>query len=110
MGGYDVLNNRNSYFGNKITSRDGLAGTYDIAKYGIQQLTPDILDNVYNLGESAIFSKQIRQKNPVLLERTSTQELLKLLGINTMTYDKKAQLEKALSEELRRSKKDKVAN
>jgi len=70
----------------------------------------DILDNIYNLGESAIFSKEKRQKNPVLLERTSTQELLKLAGFNTMTYDKKAQLEKALSEELRRSKKDKIAN
>jgi len=106
----DVINNRNSYFGNKITNRDGLAGAYDIAKYGIQQLTPDIADNIYNLGESTIFSKEKRQKTPVLLERTSTQELLKLLGFNTMTYDKKAQLEKALSEELKKSKKEKVTN
>jgi len=104
----DVLENRNSYFNSKITSRDGLASVYDIVKYGAQQITPDIVDNIYNLGESAIFPKEKRQKNPVLLERTSTQELLKLLGLNTLTYDKEAQKKKATNEILKKEKKDVV--
>lgn len=94
----DILNNSNSYFGGKITNNEGALKAYDLSKYGVQQITPDILDNVWNLAESKMLSKEKRTKNPVIQPRTTTQELLRFLGINSMTYNKANQARKVANE------------
>lgn len=97
----DILNNSNSYFGGKITNNEGALKAYDLSKYGIQQITPDILDNVWNLAESKMLSKEKRTKNPVIQPRTTTQELLKFFGINSMTYNKDNQARKVANEKIK---------
>lgn len=97
----DILNNSNSYFGGKITNNEGVLKAYDLSKYGIQQITPDILDNVWNLAESKMLSKEKRTKNPVIQPRTTTQELLKFFGINSMTYNKANQARKVANEKIK---------
>ncbi|WP_323669142.1 hypothetical protein [Aliarcobacter butzleri] len=97
----DILNNSNSYFGGKITNNEGALKAYDLSKYGIQQITPDILDNIWNLAESKILSKEKRTKNPVIQPRTTTQELLKFFGINSMTYNKDNQARKVANEKIK---------
>lgn len=97
----DILNNSNSYFGGKITNNEGALKAYDLSKYGIQQITPDILDNVWNLAESKMLSKEKRTKNPVIQPRTTTQELLKFFGINSMTYNKANQARKVANEKIK---------
>jgi len=97
----DILNNSNSYFGGKITNNEGALKAYDLSKYGIQQITPDILDNVWNLAESKMLSKEQRTKNPVIQPRTTTQELLKFFGINSMTYNKVNQARKVAKEKMK---------
>ncbi len=94
----DILNNSNSYFGGKITNNEGALKAYDLSKYGVQQITPDILDNVWNLAESKMLSKEKRTKNPVIQPRTTTQELLRFFGINSMTYNKANQARKVANE------------
>ncbi|MCG3657931.1 hypothetical protein [Aliarcobacter butzleri] len=97
----DILNNSNSYFGGKITNNEGALKAYDLSKYGVQQITPDILDNVWNLAESKMLSKEKRTKNPVIQPRTTTQELLKFFGINSMTYNKANQSRKVANEKIK---------
>ncbi|MBF7065755.1 hypothetical protein [Aliarcobacter butzleri] len=97
----DILNNSNSYFGGKITNNEGALKAYDLSKYGVQQITPDILDNVWNLAESKMLSKEKRTKNPVIQPRTTTQELLKFFGINSMTYNKANQARKVANEKIK---------
>ncbi|MFY4810773.1 hypothetical protein ACOTWH_09135 [Aliarcobacter butzleri] len=97
----DILNNSNSYFGGKITNNEGALKAYDLSKYGVQQITPDILDNVWNLAESKMLSKEKRTKNPVIQPRTTTQELLKFFGINSMTYNKANQARKVSNEKIK---------
>ncbi|MCT7643469.1 hypothetical protein [Aliarcobacter butzleri] len=97
----DILNNSNSYFGGKITNNEGVLKAYDLSKYGVQQITPDILDNVWNLAESKMLSKEKRTKNPVIQPRTTTQELLKFFGINSMTYNKANQARKVANEKIK---------
>lgn len=97
----DILNNSNSYFGGKITNNEGALKAYDLSKYSVQQITPDILDNVWNLAESKMLSKEKRTKNPVIQPRTTTQELLKFFGINSMTYNKANQARKVANEKIK---------
>jgi hypothetical protein len=98
---YEVLNNRNLYYGGKITYKDGAKGAYDIAKYATQQITPDVLDKAWNLAESKVLSKNARRKHPVIQPRSTLQEIFNLVGLNTLTYDKLRQREKILNERLR---------
>ena len=100
-GGYEVLNNQNLYYGGKISYNEGQRKAYDITKYAVQQISPDAVDKVWNMAESAILSKKRRTKHPVIQPRTKTQEALNLLGLNTLTYDKKAQKKKAIKERLK---------
>ena len=106
-GGQDVLRNRNSYFGGKITNNEGALKAYDLTKYAVEQITPDALDNVYNLAESKIMSKEKRTKNPVMQPRTTAQELIKMFGINSMTYNKANQAREVEKQKLNKLKKDK---
>ena len=97
----DIPRNQDSYFGGKITNKDGALKAYHIGKYAVEQITPDVLDNVYNFAESKIMSKETRTKNPVIQPRTSTQELLKFFGINSMTYNKANQARKVANEKMK---------
>lgn len=92
----DIPRNQDSYFGGKITNKEGARKAYHLAKYGAQQITPDILDNAYNLAESQVMDSKKRSTNAVTKPRTTAQELLKFLGINAMTYDKANQAKKAM--------------
>jgi hypothetical protein len=106
-GGQDVLRNRNSYFGGKITNNEGALKAYDLTKYAVQQITPDVIDNIYNLAESKILSKEKRTKNPVIQPRTTAQELIKMFGINAMTYNKANQAKEVEKQKLNKLKKNK---
>lgn len=97
----DIPRNRNSYFGGKITHNEGALKAYDLTKYGIQQITPDALDNVYNFIESKVMSEKKRTKNPVIKPRTTTEELLKNVGLNVMTYNKANQARKVANEKMK---------
>ena len=97
----DIPRNRNSYFGGKITHNEGALKAYDLTKYGIQQITPDALDNIYNLIESKVMSEKKRTKNPVIKPRTTTEELLKNIGLNIMTYNKSNQARKVANEKIK---------
>jgi hypothetical protein len=92
----DIPRNQDSYFGGKITNKEGALKAYHLAKYGVQQITPDVIDNAYNLAESQLMEAKKRSTNAVTKPRTTTQELLKFLGINAMTYDKSNQAKKAM--------------
>lgn len=100
-GAYEVLNNKNLYYGGKITHNEGGRKAYDIFKHGAQQITPDAIDKVWNLAESAILTRKQRKRKPVIQARSFTQEMINMAGINTLTYDKKAQRKKARSERLK---------
>lgn len=92
----DIPRNQDSYFGGKITNKEGALKAYHLAKYGVQQITPDVIDNAYNLAESQFMEAKKRSTNAVTKPRTTAQELLKFLGINAMTYDKTNQAKKAM--------------
>lgn len=97
----DLLRNRNSYFGGKITHNEGALKAYDLTKYGVQQINPDIIDNAWNLAETKLLSEKKRTKNPVIQPRTTTEELLKNFGINIMTYNKANQAKKIANEKIK---------
>lgn len=97
----DLLRNRNSYFGGKITHNEGALKAYDLTKYGVQQITPDIIDNAWNLAETKLLSEKKRTRNPVIQPRTTTEELLKNVGINIMTYNKANQAKKVANEKMK---------
>ena len=101
-GGYEVLNNQNLYYGGKISYNEGARKAYDITKHGVQQITPDALDKVWNLAESQILSKKQRTKNPVIQPRSTVQETLGFLGLNTLTYNKANQRRKVNNEKLKK--------
>lgn len=103
----DVIRNRNSFFDGKITHREGVAKAYDLTKFATQQITPDAIDNVWNLAESKILTKEQRKQNPVIQPRSTAQELIKFLGLNTMTYNKTEQAKKAQREKESKIKKAK---
>lgn len=97
----DIPRNRNSYFGGKITHNEGALKAYDLGKYAVQQITPDAIDNIYNLIESKVMSEKKRTKNPVIKPRTTTEELLKNIGLNIMTYNKSNQARKVSNEKMK---------
>lgn len=94
----DLPRNQDSYFGGKITNKEGGLKAYHLTKYAVEQITPDVLDNIYGLGESMLMNNEKRTKNPVTLPRTTTQELLKLIGINSLTYNQANQARKVAKE------------
>ncbi len=92
-GSNDMLN---LFYGNKVTQKKGWEKAYQQAKHVAQNVlpSPDVLDKLWNLGESKVLDKKTRQFNKVVQPRSWLQELLNLGGINTKTYDlKKAQQE-----------------
>lgn len=105
-GAYGVLNNRDMYYGGKITYKDGADKAYDLTKNAMQQITPDVLDGIYNLVETKVRNKDKRINNPVNIPRTTTQELLKLIGLNTLTYNKAEQKNKINKEYISKQKKE----
>jgi len=102
----DMIYNRNSYFNKQLTHKEGAGKAYDYIKTGVQYATPDILDNLYNLAESKIVTKEARKSDPVVQPRTPTQELLKQLGLNIQDYNKENQKIESENKKLRKEKKD----
>lgn len=97
-----ALANIDLYHGRKITNKKGLAGAYQTGKNAVQNLlpTPDVLDQLYNIGESHIVDKNKRRTNNVTEPRTTKQEFLNLL-INTSTYNKSEQRKKIEKEKIK---------
>lgn len=95
LGGYlqsfaGWANNESLYFGTPLTRNDGAFGTYQKnIKYPIQSIapTPGIISNLWNLIESKMFTKEKRRTNDTIDARDTYQELLKIMGVNTMTYN-----------------------
>jgi hypothetical protein len=96
------INNYNPYFNQKITYRKDTDPLkyYQLAKYGVQNIlpSPDVADRAYNLLEAKISTDKKRRHNRVIEPRSSTQELLNLLGLNTLSYDKSKQAQKINSQ------------
>lgn len=97
---YEVLNNRNLYYGSKISYNEGALKAYDITGYAISQISPDVLDKAWSIAESNLLDEKTRTKNPVIQPRTTTQEIINALGLNVLTYDKYNQKRKARQEKL----------
>jgi hypothetical protein len=95
IGGYPQnlagwANNESLYFGTPLTRDDGAFGTYQKnIKYPLQSIapTPGIVSNLWNLIESKMFSIEKRRSNETIDPSETYQELLKIMGINTMTYN-----------------------
>lgn len=85
----DMLQNKDSYSGRSISGESGDVSkqAYNYAKYGASAFTPSIAQNIATLLESKIIDKEDRKKHKEVEPRTTTQELLKLAGFNTMTYN-----------------------
>jgi hypothetical protein len=92
----EIPRNQNFYFGGKITNKEGAGKAYDLGKYAASQVTPDALDNVAGLIENTIADKKVRKKHSVIEPRSTLQELLKMVGVNTLTYNKNEQRKKAI--------------
>jgi len=81
-----------TYSGRGVTSQNKPLGDriYDNSKYLIQNYVPLPAQaySSYDFIESISRSKKKRRKNSVIDPRTTNQSILKLLGLNTMTFDK----------------------
>ena len=97
----EIPRNQNLYFGGKITHNEGALKAYDLTKHALSQVTPDVLDKVGSTAESLIASKNTRTKNPVVQPRSTLQELINLLGINSITYNKSNQARKVSNEKMK---------
>jgi len=95
----DLYNNR------PVTQAKGGKAVYQYSKNLIQNVlpTPDVADRAYNLAESHILPARVRKSNEVIEPRTPTQEALSFL-VNTKTYDKSKQREKAINDKLKDEK------
>jgi len=93
QGAVSTLNNYNPYFNAPITRQEGLTGARQMTEHFVQNTlpSPDIADQIYNLGRSQIVNKDKRRRNKVIVPRSTEQELIRLLGFNTLAYDKNAQ-------------------
>jgi len=84
----ELINDKSFYSGRSISgdSKSADKQAYNVAKYIAGTLAPAPLANVGGLAENAINPK-LKKKHSEVVPRTNTQELLKMLGLNTMTYD-----------------------
>lgn len=84
----EVAYNQNFYTGRNISGDTQNAGkqTYNYLKHIAGTLAPAPLANLGGIAENAIDPK-IKKAHSEVVPRTNTQELLKIIGINTMTYD-----------------------
>ncbi len=99
----DVASNTNTYYGGKISHREGLANYYDRTKYAMQNVAPmpAVAPKIYNLIESILLDEKQRKKRKVIKPRSTTEELLNTLGFNVLSYDKNEQKRKVLSQKVR---------
>ena len=93
--------NQNLHFGGKITHNEGALKAYDLTKHALSQVTPDALDKLASTAESLIASKNTRTKNPVVQPRSTLQELINLIGFNSITYNKSNQAKKIANEKMK---------
>ena len=93
--------NQNLHFGGKITHNEGALKAYDLTKHALSQVTPDALDKLASTAESLIASKNTRTKNPVVQPRSTLQELINLIGFNSITYNKANQARKVSNEKIK---------
>ncbi|NCB79636.1 MAG: hypothetical protein EOM41_06685 [Bacilli bacterium] len=95
------LANYNPYFNQRITQKEGAQKAYQLVKYNVQQATPDVLDNAYNLVESKLLDTKTRRYNKVIEPRTTGEEVAKILGVNIQSYNKAEQARKTRSERMK---------
>ncbi|WP_456390344.1 hypothetical protein [Hydrogenimonas sp.] len=86
MRGLQMYNGRPITYDNKPKAQQ----VYDVAKHIVQNYTPipQELNNLWGLAESMVRDKRNRKTSNEVLPRTTGQELLKVLGLNTLSYDK----------------------
>lgn len=99
--------NYNFYFRKPITYKEGGEGAYQRVKYAVQNVlpTPDVLDKLYNIGESKILDKETRRTDRVIEPRTTAQEAASFF-VNLQTYDISKQRERVRKEKLHDKKRD----
>jgi len=82
----------NPYYGRPVTYKNKGAGqkAYDYAKYLTQSYVPLPAQaySGWNLIESLARSKKNRRRNKVIEPRTPTQEILKNIGLNSLSYSR----------------------
>lgn len=100
-----ALFNMDLYNMRPVTQASGSKAVYQYSKNLIQNAlpTPDTADKAYNLAESHILPARVRKSNEVMEPRTPKQEALSFL-VNTKTYDKSKQREKAINDKLKDKK------
>ncbi len=80
-----------TYTGKAVTmKKDASQRAYDTAKYLTESYVPlpGTAYSAYDYVESLVRDQKKRKKNSVVEPRTQEQSILKILGLNTMTYDK----------------------
>lgn len=82
-----LMNNVDLYRGGKATYNTGARKAYDLGKQAIQTFSPQITNNLYNLGESLVVEQEKRRKHPYFIPRSSPQNLLGLLGLNVSSIN-----------------------
>lgn len=100
-----ALFNMDLYNMRPVTQASGGKAVYQYGKNLIQNATPtpDVLDRAYNLTESHILPPKARKSNNVMEPRTPAQEAMSFF-VNTKTYDKSKQREKAINDKLKEKK------
>ena len=69
-------------------------------KFGGQVTIPGEVSHAWDLVESLAREKKNRKTSSDIVPRTPTQEALKLIGINSLTYNKRALQRKRKREEI----------
>jgi len=88
MNGMQMYNGRPITYDNKSNTDRGIDWLKHIAKQYAPIPMPVM--NVADLLDSSLRSKKKRRRNKTIEPRTKTQEALKNIGLNTMTYNKNA--------------------
>ena len=85
---FGLVNNIDPYSGRSISGDDNNSakGTYNTLKYILGSVSPALLTTFGGIAENQIAPKE-RKKHAEVESRTNMQEVLKLLGINTLTYN-----------------------
>lgn len=101
-----LFTNYDLYRDDKKTYRKGIEKAYDLTKHGIQSLSPQITNNIYNFVEALMADAEKRRTKPYAAPRSVGQELLLMLGINTSNLDaalyQRIQEQQELKEQLKR--------
>lgn len=106
LGGIDGLVEGNGgyspYFNSKITHKKGLEGRMDVAGSLLTGfITPDIADGAYGVLSSLVQNEKRRRRNKVYNPKSTSQNILNTLGLNTTSYNKSQQRKKYQSELLK---------